>query len=47
MYQIYKGDEYFGVSYDNLVMALYVSTIFAKTLGCDFYIRRASNMALA
>lgn len=45
MYLIYKGDEYFGVCYDNIEMAIYVCAIFEKTLGCKFNIRMAYKYA--
>lgn len=47
MYLIYKGDEYFGVCYDNLEMAMYVCVIFARTLGCEFNIRKMQSCAWA
>jgi len=45
MYYIFKDNEYFGVCYDNLEMAVYVCLIFSKTLGCDFNIRKLSDIA--
>lgn len=47
MYYIYKGDEYFGVYYDNIEMAIYVCAIFEKTLGCKFNIKKITNIARA
>lgn len=46
MYYIYKGDEYFGVYYDDFTMALYVCAIFEKTLNCKFNIRFIQKIAL-
>jgi len=45
MFMIYKGDEYFGVSYDNIEIAMYVCAIFEKTLGCEFNIKKSYKYA--
>lgn len=47
MYLIYKDNEYFGVCYDDLATAIYVCSIFSKTLHCEFNIRYAAKCALA
>ena len=47
MFMIYKGDKYFGVSYENPEMAVYVCSIFEKTLGCEFNIRYVPGCAMA
>jgi len=46
MFLIYKDDEYFGVYYENYVMAQYVCDIFRKTLNCEFNIKYCPNFAL-
>ena len=47
MFFIYKGDEYFGVCYDNIEMAMYVCAIFEETLGYKFNIRKVPSYARA
>lgn len=47
MFLIYKGDDYFGVCYDNIEMAMYVCAIFEETLGCEFNIRKVQSYARA
>ena len=47
MYLIYKDNEYFGVCYDDLATAIYVCSIFSKTLHCEFSIRYTAKCALA
>ena len=47
MFLIYKGDDYFGVCYDNIEMAMYVCAIFEETLGCKFNIRKVQSYARA
>ena len=45
MYLIFKGNDYFGVCYDDINMAQYVCAIFEQTLNCKFsikYIQKAS-----
>lgn len=39
MFLIFKGEEYFGVCYENIYVAQYVCGIFEKTLGCEFNIK--------
>lgn len=39
MYKIYKGSEFFGVYYDDIMTAIKVSNIFEQTLGYKFHIR--------
>lgn len=45
MFLIFKGDEYFGVCYENIMVAQYVSDIFEKTLGCEFNIKYFPNFS--